>query len=349
MMSGQEKLAIVAIIVAIFVIIGLAIIFSCLFFLYSFYKVRHINFGFEDNSLIKEVKANTLKINLRKQKNNKGPYLTIKEALKEEEKVDKRLHVILGIFSSIIIAILIVIFSIGLCYRINNDNLFIGNTTYMVIMTSSMEEKNEKNEYLEEFDLNNQINQYALIGISKIDSEEDIKLYDIVAYKYQDMVIVHRVIEINKDEDANKTFYVLRGDSNASSLVYEQNLEFKDIVGKYNGYQSYGCGVALTYIKSEIGFIALIGAALFLLLATFAECNIDKAYKKRITYLEDNQEILLDTYEYRLINNSTDEYFATFVGGSTIYSLENSENNDINNDDNTNNIVIGNEKGDNHE
>lgn len=290
-MSGQEKLLIIAMVVSILVILGLVIVFSFLFFLYSFYKVKHINFGFEDASLKKEVLENTYKINKKRQKKNKMPFLTYKEMLSYEKETNKCLHLAMNIFSSLIIIVLLGVFSVGLIYRVNNDNLYINNVTYLTILTPSMEEKNEENDYLDLHDLNNQITQYSLVGIEKLNNEEDIKLYDVLAYKHEDMIILHRVVEIKVDEKSNDTIYVLKGDANPSSLSYETSLKYEDFIGRYNGFNSYFLGVFLTYIKSSIGIIALIGAAIFLFLADFAECRISSSYDKRILYLIDKIEI----------------------------------------------------------
>lgn len=306
-MSGQERLIITSLIVAAFVIIGLAAVFSFLFFLYSFYKVKQIKFGFEDISLTKEVKENTYKRNKKRRKENKT-FLSLKEALKEEERVNAKLHILMNVFSSIIIIALLGLFSLGLTYRVNNDNLFINDVTYLTILTSSMEDKNEKNEYLFDNNLNNQITQYSLVGIEKVEDVKDIKLYDVLAYKHEDIIILHRVIDIyTDDEDPSIICFKLRGDSNASSLSYEEKICKDDIIGRYTGFNNYGLGVFLTYIKSEIGFIAILGAAIFLFLAGIAEEKINKQYKTRILYLIDNH-CLLSESEYKfLINNNIEE------------------------------------------
>ena len=300
-MSGQEKLFIVSIIVAAFVILGLTIIFAFLFFLYAVYKRKNIKYGFEDTSLINEVKENTYKKNLKIRKHNRGCFLTLKEALKEEEKQAKALNILMNIFCSIIIVFLFGVFSVGLTYRVNNDNLFINDTTYLTILTGSMETKNEKNDYLEKYDLNNQITQYSLVGITKVEDLNEIKLWDIIAYEHEGNIILHRVIDIyTDDEDPSIICFKLRGDANSASLSYEEKICKNDIVGKYNGFQNYGLGVFLTYIKSEIGFIALLGAAVFLFLATFAEDMVNKAYKIRIDYLIDESNPLCQ-FKYQFL------------------------------------------------
>lgn len=309
-MGGQDKLGVVALVISILVILGLTIVFCFLFFLYSFYKKKQIKYGFEDKELNDEITATLYKANNKNLRKNK-PLTTYKEVILNEKDTTSKLHIFMNILSGVVIAFLSIIFITGLTYRINNDNLFIGNTTYMTILTSSMEEKHEDNDYLLTYDLNNQITQYSLIGIDKLNSEEDIKLYDILAYKHEDIVIVHRVVEINVN-DKGETIYRLQGDSNRASLSYEKELTFDDFIGKYNGYQNYGLGVFLTYIKSNIGIIAILGAAIFLFLATFAEDMINNEYKIRLMLLADDNtlnkdlKLIIKLKESNILNSKDD-------------------------------------------
>lgn len=291
-MNGQSRLGVIALVISILVILGLVIVFCFLFFLYSFYKKKQIKYGFEDKELNDEITSTLYKINKKNLSRNEN-LITYKDVIAREKSITSKLHIVMDVVSGVIIAFLLAIFITGLTYRINNDNLFIGNTTYMTILTSSMEEKNEDNDYLLTYDLNDQITQYSLIGIDKINSEDDIELYDILAYKHDDIVIVHRVVEI-KENDKGETIYRLQGDSNPSSLNYEKELMFDDFIGKYNGYQNYGLGVTLTYIKSNIGIIAILGAAIFLFLATYAEEMINNEYKTRLLLLADENTLNKD-------------------------------------------------------
>ena len=71
------------------------------------------------------------------------------------------------------------------------------------IVDSSMEEKNTKNSYLFNNNLNNQISAFDLITMYKIPKEEDLKLYDIVIYEVDGILVIHRIVgieEISKEE-----------------------------------------------------------------------------------------------------------------------------------------------------
>lgn len=55
-------------------------------------------------------------------------------------------------------------------------------------------------------------------------SEEDIKVGDIISYRFAGMLIVHRVIEKAIDEDG--VYFVVKGDNN---LIGDGKIRFKDI------------------------------------------------------------------------------------------------------------------------
>ena len=81
-----------------------------------------------------------------------------------------------------------------------------------------MSQQNEANTYLKTNNLNNQFNTYDIIQIQKYKDVDQVKLYDVVAYRNdENIVIVHRVIEI-KETDGAKTF-ITQGDSNNASDV----------------------------------------------------------------------------------------------------------------------------------
>ena len=291
-MNGQKQNSL-ALYVSIIVIIGLAIVFIIIFILYSIKKGKHISCGNEDEILKLDIdkKISSLEEKAAK-KGEKIDKANIKSILLEKKVSDRVFEILMYIFSFVIFGVLIVTFSFSLTFKLNNQNLYIFDTTYLAIRTDSMETVNESNTYIQENNLTNQIETYSLIGIDKVSSDEKIELYDILAYKYKGKTYVHRVIKIFTDEETGTTCYTLRGDANSSSLSFETKITLDDIVGKYNGYQNYGLGVAFFYLQSNIGIVAIVSAMLFVIAFDFGEGKIEKAYYKRSEYiLEQIEEI----------------------------------------------------------
>ena len=165
-----------------------------------------------------------------------------------------------------------------------------------------MESIYEGNTYISDNNLTNQIEQYSLIGIEKI-NEEDIKLYDVIAYKHDDVIYVHRVIKIMENAEGVKLF-TLRGDANSDSLTFELGVRYENIVGKYNGFSNYGLGVTLIYLQSNIGIVALLSGFLFLIMFDFSEERIENSYDSREVYIakEIDSEISKLDWEKNLNN-----------------------------------------------
>lgn len=285
-MNGQEKQYSLALYVSIIVIIGLAIVFIIIFILYSIKKSKHISCGNEDENLKLDIdkKISSLEEKAAK-KGEKIDKANIKSILLEKKVSDKVVEILIYLFSFVIFGVLIVTFSFALSFKLNNQNFYIFDTTYLAIRTGSMETVNESNTYIQENNLTNQIETYSLIGIDKVSSDEEIELYDILAYKYKGKTYVHRVIKIFTDEETGTTCYTLRGDANSTSLSFETKITLDDIVGKYNGYQNYGLGVAFFYLQSNIGIVAIVSAMLFVIAFDFSEGKIEKAYDKRSEYI----------------------------------------------------------------
>lgn len=295
-MSGQSSLYFIAFGVAIFVILGITITFSVLFFLYSLYKRKYIRIGAEDDKIIYELVRGYIKENRKRKKEEK---LTCHEYFDFDRARTKKFHTVCDVASGIVIAILLVLLGIGLTFNLSNNQVFIGNSTYLTVMTSSMETKYADNKYLEENDLNNQIQQYSLIKVDKVESIDDLKQYDVIAFKDSDgTIIVHRIVSIYDGATdsfestlAGTTYIKTKGDANPGYLSDEYAITFDQVIGIYSGSYNYVLGVFIIYFKSNIGIITLVFAAFFLFLATWALELITKEYNKRIEYLFNNNLI----------------------------------------------------------
>lgn len=209
---------------------------------------------------------------------------TFMSCILSKRKNQKKTNLIFNIIFTLLYVVTIAVIAFSVVYRVKKQQVFFGNTAVMTIQTGSMETVNENNHYVHDNNLLDdkyRIEQYSLIGITKVKSEDDVHLGDIMAYiDNEGKTIVHRVVEINTN-DKNETEYKLQGDANNVSSYYESHLTFDKFIGKYNGFQSFGLGVVITYCQSNIGLISLFAAVMFLLSYNICEEKVDKAYEKR--------------------------------------------------------------------
>lgn len=270
--------------------------------------------------------------------NNKENYKKIKECIIKEKRVNTILNNVIDSIFLVIGIFFLLIFIFSFTYRINNETIYFNNKSYITIYTDSMERKYKDNDYLDKFGLDNQILQYSLIELEKVDDElKDMKLYDIYAFKdSNDDLIIHRLIEIKEDKDdldkdGNKSelLYTFRGDSNFASLVSEVNLYFEDIEARYTGFNNYGLGITLIYLKSGIGLISLASAFFFLVSFSYSEYLINNSYTKRIPLIFDFNEEEKDLYFNKKKRNKENKEEVNGVN----------EINEINNEENIEEII----------
>lgn len=198
------------------------------------------------------------------------------EKIKAANKKHKILKKSLNIGLDILIGLLGILFLLGLVDKIMNNSALPIKT--VVIATGSMSTKNEENEYLFENELDNQIQVNDLIFLEKVNSLEDIKLYDIICYwNNSGERIVHRVVEKNDE------YLTTRGDANNVNDDIEITLD--RIVGKYNGMKVPGIGAVTFFLTSDYGISTIASILVISITYSFLKASLDKEINKRLIYL----------------------------------------------------------------
>lgn len=201
--------------------------------------------------------------------------------LRKKRARDRMFRVISNILLIILMIAVVVVSAFAISFRARGGQFFMGGDAYLIISTDSMSYKSESNPY-KDFLPDNQIEPLSLIGIEKIE-EGDLQLYDIVAYTYDNVTYVHRIVAIK--EVNGRTFYTAMGDANNGSFAFEIDMTYERMIGRYNGYSNYGLGVAIFYLQSNLGIISCAFALLFLLCVDICEGKIDRSTNRRIDYL----------------------------------------------------------------
>ena len=220
----------------------------------------------------------------------------IKEAKTNKNKIV--LNILGKVISYTVFALIVVIFSISLYSRFSGNAIPFGNSSLIVIASGSMSEKNEDNTYLSNID--NQFNTYDIIGISRYENQDDIELYDVVAFKNEEgTTIVHRIIEIldNNGEEV----YITRGDSNNTSdngVQYEDYLRYENIIGYYNGTRIQSIGIFIVFLQSNAGIITIVAIAYCLFMFDYYSNRYEKA-------VEDRTNLLISTLSYDLNDDAS--------------------------------------------
>lgn len=142
--------------------------------------------------------------------------------------------------------------------RVSGNQFPFGDRTVMVVSSGSMSKKNPLNEYLENYD--DQIDTYDAIVIERYENQEQVRKYDVIAYRSDDgTTIVHRIVDAV--ETPSGIQYVTRGDANSaddSGSFYGEYLPYSRIIGRYTGQRLPAVGFVVVFLQSPAGIMTLV-------------------------------------------------------------------------------------------
>lgn len=297
----MTSVEILSLIVTALCLISFCLVFTFLFRHYYLSNIEEINKGRADQEILD---------------------LEGEERKKKAKKHSKAIRFTKKVASYGIFAIVLVIFGFSLYGRFFNNNLSFGNNGLIVISSGSMSERNDSNDYLFENNLTNQFDTYDIIGVTRYQSIDDVKQYDVVAFKNTEgTIIVHRIIEVREVDGEN--VFITRGDSNNTSdtnFQYKDYLTFDNIIGYYNGTRVPLLGVFIIFLQSNAGIITIVAIGYCLLMFDHYNTMFEEALSKRTS-------LLVDTFKYdfdseaklQVINENLTIYkdkIYTFVDGN---------------------------------
>lgn len=225
-------------------------------------SLRLIRGGLEDESILKEHE--------KEQKHKKRTkYLKLADML----------------FSGMICLLFVGMF-VGSLIIQGTENTCCGRIpTYRVVLTGSMAEKNEKNLYLWENKLNNQIQTFDLIRTEQLPGEMELKLYDIVVYKVDDMLLVHRIVGIEEPggDHPDCRYFLLQGDAveapDRFPVLYGQ------MRGIYRGERTPFIGSFILFMQSPAGWLCILLIVAAIIATPILERILKKAKDERLALL----------------------------------------------------------------
>lgn len=195
-------------------------------------SIRLIRCGAEDENIIRE-------------KTNKKP-----------EK--KWLKVLSALVSALVCIAFLVAFAFSVSLSLSDDAPVKDIPTWRVVNTGSMSEKNPKNTYLFNDKVNNQIQTFDLIRTEKLPAEEDLKLYDIVVYEMDDILVVHRIVEIEEPnaQHPNERHFRLQGD--AVDTPDRFPVRYSQMKAIYSGERIPFVGSFILFMQSPAGYLCIL-------------------------------------------------------------------------------------------
>ena len=130
--------------------------------------------------------------------------------------------------------------------------------TLKVVSSPSMSSKYEKNKYLFENNLNNQLQTYDLILLHKLPKEEDLKLYDIVVYEMEGYMVVHRIVGIEEpnEKHPNERYFLLQGDAAENPDRFP--VKYEQMRSIYRNQRIAHIGSFVFFLQSPAGILCFL-------------------------------------------------------------------------------------------
>lgn len=161
---------------------------------------------------------------------------------------------------------------------------------YRVVYSDSMSDKFERNDYLFKNNLNDQFSRFDLIKTHPLPKEEDLKLYDIVVYEVDDVLLVHRIVGIEEpnDKHPNERHFLLQGDL----VQYPDKfpVRYDQMKAIYRGEHIPNVGSFIMFLQSPAGWICIILIIVSLFAVPRMEKKVDEAMEERLAVLLKNQQ-----------------------------------------------------------
>lgn len=153
--------------------------------------------------------------------------------------------------------------------------------TYRTVLSGSMAEKHEKNDYLVKNKLDDQFQRFDLILTHPLPKEEDLQLYDIVVYEVSGTLVVHRIIAIEEPnaKHPNERHFLLKGDAN--DLQDRFPVRYNQMKAIYKGERIPFVGSFVSFLQSPTGWICIVLILLGVIFIPLLDKRIEKEMKAR--------------------------------------------------------------------
>ena len=260
----MTKFEIYSLILCLVVFILLVSVFSYLLFIIVKQSNKQVNAGLEDEEILNEFN------NPKKQ----GKFSKIANAA---------INILLCLFIGVVF--------VSSLYINCTQNVYFNNfPTYRVVLTSSMETKSNSNKYLFENNIDNQISAFDLIVTYKVPKEEDLKLYDIVVYEVDGVLIIHRIVGIEEanENHPNERHFLLQGDAVSSPDRFP--VLYSQMKGIYRNEKIPFLGSFVLFMQSPAGWLCIFLVAVAMIVTPILENKLLKKRKERYLLLTSTGE-----------------------------------------------------------
>ncbi len=150
-----------------------------------------------------------------------------------------------------------------------------------VVKSGSMSNKYKKNAYLFENNLNDQFQTFDLIITRSMPDEFDLQLYDIVVYRSENKMVIHRIVKIEEPnaEHPEHRLFILQGDNVAIPDL--EPVTYAQMEGIYRGERVPAVGSFVLFLQSPAGYACLVLLVISVTVTPLLERKIERAKQER--------------------------------------------------------------------
>lgn len=213
------------------------------------------------------------------------------EEIKKEYRKNKgkgcRGSILGKLLSLLICAAFLGIFAFSLYMHGTESRAANGIPSIKVVKSDSMAKKHEKNCYLRENGLDDQIQVFDLVVTRHLPPEEELELYDIVVYRQDEMYIIHRIVGIEEPnaEHPGERHFLLQGDAVPSPDIFP--VRYSQMQGIYEGERIPFVGSFVLFMQSPAGWLCIILVLYAMIAEPIVERKIRRETVQRLAAMEE--------------------------------------------------------------
>ena len=224
----------------------------------------------------------------------------IKKELNKKRQESRVFLWINRIVSLLLCAVFVTTFAFAVYIRMAQDRPANGIPSIKVVKSESMSKKHPDNTYLSDNDLNDQFQMFDVVVCNHLPAEDELKLYDIVVYKQDDLYVIHRIVGIEEPNEnhPDERHFLLQGDAvenpDRFPVLYSQ------MQGIYEGNRIPFVGSFILFLQSPAGWLCVLLVIFSMIVTPIVEKKIKDATEKRISAFSNQlqEEVTEEEYEW---------------------------------------------------
>lgn len=190
--------------------------------------------------------------------------------------------------SLLVCLLLTCMFAFAIYMNATEDRAANGIPSLRVVQSDSMSKKNKANTYLTENNLNDHLQTFDIIVCRHLPAEEDLKLFDIVVYKQDDIYVIHRIVGIEEPNEKHPDVrhFLLQGDAvdrpDRFPVLYSQ------MQGIYTGERIPFAGSFVMFLQSPAGWLAFLLVVYAMVATPLVERKLLQVTQERLQTMQES-------------------------------------------------------------